>query len=190
MKEREAQLLAAKKALVEDIRDLYAPKVYKMMHLSTHKIETLHEKNNFEFAEPRGLHYATHFARFYEEDYATDKLLYGVVMKAKGDDGIYTTLDKPDKTKVLVLRNRKEALEFKRVYGADDANDDVPMYHWDAFVKKFGGIEWRGDSAYEFDYKWPRYGCITNPKIIDKLVIMASRKRNEKTWCLHNVVDV
>ena len=174
--------------VVDEIKQLYQPSVYRLIHLTAYKITELHKKDNWEAFEPRGLHYAIEFVRFYEDDYKSDRLMYGLVMKNKN---IYTNIDKPDTNKILILRTKKDVDIFKSMYLSKTGNSTSgPLWKWDEFVKHFGGIEWRGKTADEFEYKWPGYGCITNPKIVKQVFLIASRKHGVKQWSINSITEV
>jgi hypothetical protein len=191
---KEQETLLSKQRFVNEIKDTYSRSVYRFIHLTSHKLNEIKDRENFLWSEPRGIHYAIDFVRFYEGDYG-ERYMYGLAMKAKSEKDIYTTIDKPDINKVLLLKNKQEYEVFKSMYLPDQNAsyvDDTkpPEFQWDKFVEQFGGIEWRGSVAWEFDVKWPGYGCITNMKLVKQLVLIASRKHGVKQWSLTNVTQV
>lgn len=79
---KEQKMLLLKQKTIEEIKETYSKSAYRFIHLTAKKLTELKDRPNFQWPEPRGLHYAINFVRFLEEGYG-EKYMYGVVMKAE-----------------------------------------------------------------------------------------------------------
>ena len=108
-----------------------------------------------------------------------DLLLNSTVIRVDSDnDAIVKLIDKitinqkPNKYKILLIKNDKDFLKFNKVYGFNPIQKETGYLHereikWDIVSKKYGGIAfdndfWTDERHKEYWHDYQKFGWLDN----------------------------
>lgn len=178
-----------KRKIIMDIKSIFPKEDYMFLHMSFKKIRKAYSVRQInETDEPSGLYYGINFVRFLEGDF-NESYMYGIRLV----DTItpHTTLEQPNKEKILLLKSKKDIKDFVQKYGKYNDEYNIYEFNWLDVSKSFGGIQWEGDTIYKyFNYKSQGYGCIWNSKLVKDIILVGIRTNDN--WVirkkLHKVI--
>lgn len=168
----------------------------EILYKSSKYIKLFKRKQKKIWEEPLGLYYRKDLKLFKGVEtsgYSIYHSIYGITFSKECK---ITDINKPNKNKILILKNLIDYKKFKKKYKVKynkkifeenewTKKDLKYLYNWEKVEKDFGGIEWCNDKLIHkfFDLKWNGDGCIWNNELIKSVKCFAKLKKyGGKEW--------
>lgn len=194
------------KELKQQISKKYPDIIYT--HVSSNIIKNLTDKSDRQFdkEEPKGLYFSNEYRYFKEIAINSARTIYKYLYGIKIKDNILTSIYKPNKNKILNIRNKKETQAFVDKYIIQNSEkfdyiyNDKKYYKIDIDFKSvannYAGILFTRENSdngiHVLIYKGllftlsffsiKNYGCIWRTSIINKFILLAKYNIKSKKY--------